>query len=139
MKLLVLTSEPISAQQLRDALPADVDPSDAEVMVVAPALHESPLKFWISDADDAIAKAEDVRQATIDKLGEDGVAASGDTGESDPLEAIEDALQTFDADRIVLFTHPESGQRYREDIDSGEVGRRFGRPVDQAAVGSSSA
>jgi hypothetical protein len=29
----------------------------------------------------------------------------GDTGESDPLLAIEDALRTFPADQIVLFTH----------------------------------
>ena len=58
--------------------------------------------------------------------------ASADTGESDPIEAIEDALRTFPADRIVLFTHSESEQRYREDIDPREVERRFGLPVDRA-------
>ena len=58
MKLLVLTSEPVSADQLRAALPADTDPSDAEVMVVAPALHKNALRFWFSDADEAIGKAE---------------------------------------------------------------------------------
>jgi hypothetical protein len=134
MKVLALTSEPISAQQLRDALPDDVDPADAEVMIVAPALQENPIKFWFSDADAAIAKAEEVRRATLEQLGEAGVAASGDTGESDPLDAIEDALQTFAADRIVLFTRSGSEQRYREDVDSGEVRERFGLPVDQATV-----
>ncbi len=32
MRVLVLTSESIEAQQLRSALPVDVDPQDAEVM-----------------------------------------------------------------------------------------------------------
>jgi hypothetical protein len=33
MKVLVLTSEPISAGQLHDALGGDADPRDAEVMI----------------------------------------------------------------------------------------------------------
>jgi nucleotide-binding universal stress UspA family protein len=134
MKVLVLASEPITAQQLRDALSTDVDPTDAEVMVVAPALQTSGLKFWLSDADDAIARADEVRRESIERLGDAGVSASGDTGESDPEEAIEDALKTFDADRIVLFTHQGEDQRYREDLDDRELAERFGRPVDHAAV-----
>ena len=134
MKVLVLTSEPITADQLRAALRTDVDPSDAEVMVVAPAYAASRLKFWMSDADDAIAKAEQVRRDTVQELDKADVPATGDTGESDPQAAIEDALKTFDADRIVVFTHEGEDQRYREDVDWDEAAERFGRPVDQAAV-----
>ncbi len=134
MKLLVLTSEPITAGQLRGALGTDADPADAEVMVVAPAFAENALRFWMSDADDAIAKADEVRRASVQELDDAGVSATGDTGESDPHTAIEDALTTFPADRIVVFTHPESDQRYREDLDAGELAERFGLPVDHAAV-----
>jgi hypothetical protein len=134
MKVLVLTSEPITAGQLRDALGTDKDLSDTEVMVVAPALADSAFKFWMSDADEAIARAEEVRQASVERLGNAGVSATGDTGEADPYVAIEDALKTFDADRIVLFTHGGDAQRYREDLDEGEIGERFGRPVDHASV-----
>jgi hypothetical protein len=134
MKLLVLTSAPITADQLRSALPDGVDPGDSEVMVVAPALQESGLRFWMSDADDAIARAEEVRRDALDRLGEGGVAASGETGESDPMTAIQDALMTFEADRIVLFTHEGDQQGYREDVDSAEIEDRFGVPVDHASV-----
>jgi hypothetical protein len=134
MKALVLTSEPISAHQLREALPGDLDPNEVEVMVVAPALQQNPLKFWFSDADEAIARAEEVRRSTVEQLGRAGMAASGDTGESDPVEAIQDALATFSADRIILFTHRDDSSRYREDVDVDEVRRRFGLPVDQATV-----
>jgi len=134
MKLLVLTSEPISAGQLRDAVGADVEPGDAEVMVVAPALQENPLKFWLSDADGAIAKADAVRRETLQRLGSEGVPATGDTGESDPQAAIQDALQSFPADRIVLFSHGEDDRRYREDVDVAEIEERFGLPVDHTVV-----
>jgi hypothetical protein len=134
MKLLVLTTEAISAQQLRDAVHGDLDTDDAEVMIVAPAVQESPLKFWFSDADDAIARAEKVRRESVEQLGSEGVGAAGDTGESDPLDAIQDALQTFPADRIVLFTHGGEDRRYREDLDEREIEQRFGIPVDHALL-----
>jgi hypothetical protein len=134
VKLLVLTSEALNPKDLRDALPQGLDPADTEVMVVAPALQDSPLKFWMSDADEAIAKAEQVSKTTVEQLGRDGVSAAGDTGESDPVKAIEDALSTFDAQRILVFKHPRGEQAYREDLDVGELRERFGRPVDEASV-----
>jgi hypothetical protein len=135
MRLLVVTTEAVSAAQLRDVLPGDADPTDAEVMVVAPALHESALRFWLSDADEAIARADEVRRESLDRLGDDGVSATADTGESDPEEAIEDALKTFPADRILVFTHPDPEQRYREDVDGDQLQSRFGIPVTRAQVG----
>jgi hypothetical protein len=103
-------------------------------MVVAPALQESPLKFWLSDADDAIEAAKRVKSETLANLDDAGIPATADTGESDPMDAIGDALRTFDADRVVIFTHPEGDQRYREDVDPTEVEQRFGLPVDRAVV-----
>lgn len=134
MKLLAVTSEPISAARLREVLPAGVDPEQAEVMVVVPALQDSGIRFWMSDADEAIAKAETVRRETLDRLGSEGVAASGDTGESNPLVAIQDALQSFPAERIVLFVHGADDQLYREDLDVAEVEERFGVPVDRTIL-----
>jgi nucleotide-binding universal stress UspA family protein len=134
MRVLVLTSEPISASTLSGALPGDTDPHDVEIMVVAPALQPSPMKFWLSDADDAIARARRTEQETVERLRREGVEVDSDTGESDPEQAIEDALQTFPADQIVLFTHPEGEQRYREDVDLAVLEQRFGLPVKQASV-----
>jgi hypothetical protein len=131
MKLLVVTSEPVTAQQLRDALTSDVDTDDLEVMVVAPALQGNPIKFWFSDVDDAIARAEQVRRESIEDLGGAGIQATGDTGESDPMLAIQDALNTFPAERILLFTHGDDAA-YREDVDPAQITERFGVPVDTA-------
>ena len=136
MRPLVLTSEPITAQQLRDALGQPVG-ADLEVMVVAPALHESALRFWMADADEAIARADRVRRQTAVKLEGSGVATQAATGESDPIQAIQDALQTFEADRILIFRHPGEQQRYREDVDLDEVRGAFGLPVEDSIVPAS--
>src|SRR5579859_4267038 len=122
MRLLVVTSEPVSAEQLRDAVHVEGDPSQTEVMVVAPALAENPLKFWFSDVDASIERAEHVRRESVRELRESGMSATGETGEADPLQAIEDALQTFPAERILLFTHADA--RYREDVDEEELRER---------------
>jgi hypothetical protein len=131
MKVLVLASQPVSAEQLRDALPSDIDPEQGEVMIVAPALQESAFRFWFSDADEAIARAEKVREQTEEQLGDAGVSTRSETGESDPLAAIEDALNTFKADRIVVFGSSGSEDSYKE-VDPDEVRQRFGIPVDAA-------
>ncbi len=133
MRVLVLTSEPIDAGQLRRALGAGQDESP-EVMVVAPAFNESGLRFWTADADEAIARAEKVRRQTANQLAAEDVSAQGDSGESDPLLAIQDALQTFAAEKIVVFRHPEGEQRYREDFDLDAVRERFGLPVEESLV-----
>jgi hypothetical protein len=136
MKLLVVTSEPVTAAQLRETIQVDADPADIEVMVLTPALAQSAIRFWFSDADGAIERADSVRQETVGELESSGVNAQGATGEGDPTQAIVDALQTFPADRIVLFTHRGDEQRYREDIDVEALREKVHLPVDRAAVAS---
>jgi hypothetical protein len=132
MKVLVLTPEPVNAELVREAV--EEQDVDFEVMVVSPALHDSPARFWASDSDEAIARAQEVQEETVERLEEEGVDAAGDTGESDPLVALEDALATFPADRIVVFTHPDEEQAYREDQLTEEAERRFGVPVVHSVV-----
>jgi hypothetical protein len=110
-KILALVSEPVSTGALRSALDDGTD--DAEVMVVAPAL-DSRTHFWTSDSDEAIARAEEVQQETVERLSEDDVDAVGATGESDPLLALQDALATFPADEVVIFTRPEGHRNWAE-------------------------
>jgi hypothetical protein len=92
MKLLVITSEPITADHLRDSLGTDAA-DDAEVLVIAPELHKSTMRFWLSGADEAISRAQTVQRDSVDQLDSEGIAATGDTGESEPLAATADTLR----------------------------------------------
>jgi hypothetical protein len=130
VKLLVVSPEPVDADFLRNALGDDVE--GAEVLVIAPATNRSKLAFWVSDPDEAIAHAEEAQEETVERLEEAGVDAAGDTGESEPAVAIQDALATFPADRIVIFSHPDLD--YREDTGLENAEERFGVPVTHALI-----
>jgi hypothetical protein len=130
VKLLVVTPEPVDAPLLRETLGEEV--LGAEVLVVSPATNQSKLAFWVSDPDEAIGEAEAAQEETVERLEEEGVDAAGDTGESEPAVAIEDALATFPADRIVIFSHPD--RDYREDKGLADAEERFGVPVTHALI-----
>jgi hypothetical protein len=131
VKLLVVTPEPVDANLLRITLGDDVE--GAEVLVVSPATNQSPLAFWVSDPDAAIHEAEVAQDETVERLEEEGIDAAGDTGESEPALAIQDALATFPADRIVIFSH--AGEKdYREEAGLEDVAERFGVPVTHAEI-----
>jgi hypothetical protein len=133
MKLLVLTPEPVDAEMLRSTLGDEVE--GAEVLVVSPATNRSKVAFWVSDPDEAIAEAESAQEETVERLEEQGVDAAGDTGESEPAVALQDALATFPADRIVVFSHPEGDRDYREDEGLADAQERFGIPLTHALIG----
>src|SRR3954451_13379908 len=132
MRVLVLASDPVDADDVRDALGADAE--GAEVRVVSPALNDSPLAFWVSDADEAIAEADEAQEATVEELRSEGLEATGTIGESDPLQALEDALAMFPADHVLLFARPEDERKYKEDVLVGEAERLAGVPVTQRVV-----
>jgi GABA permease len=130
-KILALVAEPISGDALRAAVGDDA--SDAEVLVVAPALNTKK-RFFLADPDPAIERAEGVQEETVERLGEAGIDAAGDTGEEDPLLALQDALATYDADEIVLFTHARGERNWLEDGLVERATERFDAPVRHMVV-----
>ena len=131
-KILALVSVPMSADALRTALGPE-ETQDAEVLVVAPALM-SRRHFLFSDSDEAIERADAVQEETVERLGEEGIDAAGDTGEADPLLAIQDALAGYPADEIVLFSHPEGRRNWLEEGLVEEAEDRFEPPVRHVVV-----
>jgi hypothetical protein len=131
-KVLAVASEPLSAEVLKSAL-GESAASAAEVLVVAPALA-SKKRMILSDPDPAIERADQVQEESVERLDEGGIDAAGDTGESDPLLAIQDALQTFPADEIVLFTHAGGEQNWLEEGLVDEAKERFEPPVRHLLV-----
>jgi hypothetical protein len=132
MRLLVIAAEPVEPGQLADIVGEDLD--DAEIRLVTPALNDSRLAFWVSDSDEAIAEAQSAKEESVARLRADGIDAEGETGESDPLVALEDALATFPADRIVIVRHPAGEEAYLEDDIIDEARERLGVPVVAAEV-----
>ena len=126
----MLATDPVDAEAVREALPGE-DLSGAEVLVVSPAVNQSRVAFWMSDSDEAIAEAQSAAERTAAGLREEGARARAQTGESEPLLALQDALATYEADRVLVFVRDEDEARYREDDVVGEAQRRFGVPVTE--------
>ena len=70
-------------------------------------------------------------------MAEDDVDAVGDTGESDPLLALQDALATFPAEEIVIVTHPGDERNWAEDDLLEQAHSRFSVPVRQVEMRAS--
>jgi len=119
----MLVSETVSGEVVREALGSE-RAGEAEVLVVAPALN-SKLRFWVSDPDGAIERADAVQEESVQRMDEEGIDAAGDTGDSDPIQANQDTLATFPADEIVICSHSEGKQNWLEDGLVDDVKERF--------------
>jgi hypothetical protein len=133
-RILVIANETVSGSALRDTIreKAEGFPT-SKVHVVAPALN-SPVRHWASDEDPARRAAEQRLRASLDRLRAGGIDASGQVGDSEPLQAIEDGLRLFDADEIVISTHPEGRSHWLEKGVVAAARERFAVPVTHVVV-----
>jgi hypothetical protein len=127
-RVLLVASEPVGRAEV-EAILENEPPGRVGVLVVAPAMPKTALRYWVSDTDEGTAHARRVEEATLDELRRDGVPSDGHVGSPDPLTAIEDALRLFDADQVVIAMHAAGRRRYREGDLTAEVERRFGIPA----------
>jgi hypothetical protein len=133
-RILVVANETVEGAQLHETVRV-LGNGSAEVHVVSPALN-SRLRHWISDVDQARHAAEDRLAKCLGRLRGAGLDARGSVGDSDPLQAIADALHFFPADEIVIATHPEARSNWLERDLVVRARSRFALPVVHVVVGS---
>jgi hypothetical protein len=127
MKVLVAITEPISGAALSTALGDDAD--EAEIMLIAPSLDRSAVRFWVSDADEAVAMARTIHDRTAEQATSEGATdVPGEIAEDDLGAAIKDALVTFSAERVVLFVDHSNEDRDR--VDAEALSYELGIPVE---------
>ena len=125
LRILVITNETARGEELYEAVLAQAAGAETtDVLVVAPALN-SRLKHWLSDEDGARREAAQRVDDCVARFEQAGLTATGTIGDPDPLHAIEDALGDFDADRIVISTHPEGRSNWLAHDLVGRAERQF--------------
>jgi hypothetical protein len=132
-RILVIANETVGGEELLRILRQKSEGVHEQVLVVCPALN-SQVRHWVSDEDGARAAAQGRLDASLAQLQRYGVAASGEVGDGDPLQAIEDALRTFGADEIVISTHPEGRSNWLERNVVGSARERFDVPITHVVV-----
>jgi nucleotide-binding universal stress UspA family protein len=112
-RILVIANETVGGGALRDRIRQRSEGYTTEVLLVCPALN-SPIRHWASDEDDARRQAQERLEASLERLHEVGIEASGEIGDGDPLQAIEDGIRTFGPDEVIISTHPEGRSHWLE-------------------------
>ena len=95
---------------------------------MVPALN-SAIRHWTSDEDGARTAAQERLDRSIARLAQEGIAARGEVGDADPLQAMEDALRTFGADEVIISTHPEGRSHWLERGVVTGARERFALPI----------
>jgi hypothetical protein len=132
-RILVVANETVGGKKLLDTLRDRAEGVREEVLVVTPALN-SPLRHWASDEDPARADAQRRLDESLATLRRAGVNARGEVGDSEPLQALEDALRTFAPDEIVISTHPEGRSHWLEKGIVDAARERFAVPITHVVV-----
>ena len=132
-KLLVVATAPVEPGPLRAAVREHAG-DGAEIRVVAPATDVSPLQWLASDEDEAREKASEVASEAAATVEPEGMRTEAEVGDSDPLQAIEDALRTFPADEVIVLTRPNDDASWLEQDSAEEARERLGVPVTRLTV-----
>jgi hypothetical protein len=132
-RLLVIANETVGGPELLAELNRHARGRKTEVLVVTPALN-SPLRHWVSDEDAAREAARARLEVSLEAMRAAGMSARGEVGDSDPVQAIEDAVRTFAPDEIVISTHPEGRSNWLERGVVDGAKERFDVPVVHVVV-----
>jgi hypothetical protein len=132
-RILVIANETVGGPELRSILRSKAEGVNERILVVSPALN-SQVRMWTSDEDGARAAAQRRLDTSLAQLRQEGIQASGEVGDADPLQAIEDALRTFTPDEIVISTHPEGRSHWLERNVVGAARDRFDVPITHVVV-----
>jgi hypothetical protein len=130
-RVLVMTSEPVPAERVLEAVKrtteSSVDPAMLGVMVVSPEGFGRP---EITNDEGHYEAARRAEGETVASLRRASVKAAGHVGDHDVAQAIADALVLFPAERVLVFAHPAYAAEYRQAVEPADV--RL--PVDIADV-----
>ena len=129
----MVTAETITGAQLLEAIAEHIKPGTTAVRLVAPALTKTKLDHVMGDVDEARAVASERLEQSLEHLREAGIRAEGEVGDSDLHQAIADALQTFEADEILIVAHQGGGSPLeRQGIEESE--HDFEQPITELFV-----
>jgi GABA permease len=132
-RILVVANETLTGAALRREIERRSEGRAAEIRVVCPALN-TRLKTWASDEDAARSAATARLASILETLERDGLAAQGDIGDGDPVQAMEDELRKFPADEVIISTHPLGRSHWLERGVVERARERFEIPVTHVVV-----
>ena len=132
-RILVVANETVGGAELLSEIHERSQARAARVLVVCPALN-SPLRHWVSDEDRARSSAQGRLDESLAAMRDAGIAAAGEIGDGDPIQAIEDAVRTFRPNELIISTHPVGRSHWLERGVVERARERFDLPLVHVVV-----
>jgi hypothetical protein len=125
--LLVVTcaaEDPAAVQRIAAAAGLSGGGDDAEVLILSPA-RIGFLDRWASDVEGARQGAQETLVATVAALAKAGIVAEARVGDEDVVQAVQDQLQSFPANEVVLVSCGEGEEGERSAAAGAELEPRL--------------
>jgi hypothetical protein len=132
-RLLIIANATCMGDELFREIRRRADETATDVLIVAPALT-SRLRYWMSDEDAGTASAQQRLAASIEHCAAAGIPAQGALGDADPLQALDDAMRSFDPDDVIIATHPPDRSNWLENGIVAQARARFSVPITHVEV-----
>jgi GABA permease len=126
-RVLVVANETVGADELLNELRRLKNETAIDYFVCVPAhpLHTGQGAAWSPDA--SVIAARHRLESVLAILRGEGLKVDGELGDHRPLHAMDDAVQAFKPDLIVISTHPEERSRWHDIVEQAKS--KYGLPI----------
>ncbi len=114
-RLLAIVTDALDGPEPIDEIRRAGNGEGTEIRVVVPAVEASSFQHTLGDIDKPKRQAEERLRAALDSLRRNGVAATGEVGDPDPVQAAQDALLETPADEVLIFERESEQARWFEE------------------------
>jgi len=137
-RVLIVANETVDADDLLAEIRRFADDRDAEFFVCVPAnpvdTGQAEYKGAVYLWEATLRAAQERLDATLAILREEGLRADGALGDYRPMVAMDEAVEQFRPDGIVISTHPEEKSAWlRQDLVR-RAAQKYPVPVDHVVV-----
>src|SRR5919108_518456 len=127
-RILVVANETVAGRALIDAVKRHADQGDVRVHVICP--QNEPKHGYVIHDHHIREAAENRLQMTVAQLEDEGLEAIGQVMHPDPFTAIQNAVQFYAPDEIVISTFPETRSGWLRADLVGRVSATTSTPVE---------
>lgn len=114
-RVLAIVPDSLQAGEEIDEVRRVSNGAGTDLHVVVPAVEATAFRHTMGDVDEPAREAEERLRESLASLRENGIEASGEVGDPDPVQAAQDALLKAPADEVLIFEREAQQARWFEE------------------------
>lgn len=114
-RLLAIVTDDIEGPEPFAELRRHEENGGLELRIVVPAVEANAFRHTLGDIDEPTREAEERLEQVMESLRRQGISATGEVGDPDPVQAAQDALLKAPADEVLIFEHEKAQSRWFEE------------------------